>query len=299
MVRAGTALALLGYLVAGCGAGSTSGSAPTTTSAPATTTTAAVPTTTVPTTAPTTTPPVTSPVPTTTSLRVYFMRTDKLAVVSRTVTATPAVAAAAVSALLAGPTPAERNEGLSSTVPTGTVLRGVTIADKVATVDLSGTFASGGGSLSMTARLAQVTYTLTQFPTVSGVLFRLDGKPVTVFGGEGIMLDGPATRASFESVTPAILVESPAPGSRVTSPLRVWGTSNVFEAVFQVEIADASGRVLAAQTVHATSGTGTRGTFDVSVRFAAPAGALTLRAFDLSAKDGSRQDMVSVPLTAG
>ena len=235
----------------------------------------------------------------TTSFRVYFMRADQLAVAGRTVLVTPALATAAVRALLMGPTPAERSAGLSSAIPPGTTLRGVTISGGTATVDLTGAFSSGGGSLSMTARLAQVTYTLTQFPTVSGVVFRLDGSPVTVFGGEGIVLDHPATRSSFEGVTPAILVESPTPGAATTSPVRVWGTANVFEAAFRLELLDHSGRVVASRSVQASSGSGSRGTFDVTVPFTPADGLATLNVFDLSAKDGSRQDQVSVPLVIG
>ena len=244
--------------------------------------------------------PSASTTPTTarsTTLRVYFMRGDKLALAARTVPATQAVATAAVHELLAGPTGTEASAGLATAIPSGTTLRGISISGGIATVDLSGAYASGGGSLSMLSRLAQVTYTLTQFPTVSGVIFRLDGSPVTVFGGEGIMLDHPATRSGFESVTPAVLVESPTPGSNVTSPLRVWGTANVFEAQFQAELVDMSGRVLGACRIRASSGTGTRGSFDVALTFTASPGAVMLNVFDLSAKDGTRQDLVSVPLT--
>lgn len=226
------------------------------------------------------------------------MRVDKLTVVGRSVSATPAVAGAAMTALLAGPTPAETSSGIGTAIPTGTALKSVSIANHTATVDLSSRFSAGGGSLSMTARLAQVTYTLTQFPSVQGVVFRLDGAPVSVFGGEGIILDHPATRASFESVTPAILVESPTPGATAAGPLRVWGTANVFEAQFRLEVVDGAGRVVASQPVRAASGTGTRGPFDVTVPLAS-AGPVTLKLFDLSAKDGSRQDLVSVPLELG
>lgn len=225
------------------------------------------------------------------------MRGDKIGVASRTLPATTAVATAAINALLAGPSPADSSAGLNTSIPTGTRLLGVSIANGTATVDLTGTFESGGGSLSMVGRLAQVTYTATQFPTVSRVNFRLDGKPVTVFGGEGIILDHPATRADFESVTPAILVEAPTPGTSISGQVRVWGTANVFEAAFRLQVTAPDGAVIVDRAVQATSGTGTRGTFDVTVDLAqAGARAATLTVYDLSAKDGSRQDVVAIPV---
>lgn len=80
------------------------------------------------------------------------------------------------------------------------------------------------------------------------------------------------------------------------SPLAVRGTADVFEAMFRAELVDAKGRLLAATQVHASSGTGTRGTFDFVLTFTAAPGPASLRLFDLSAKDGSRQDLVTVPL---
>ena len=68
---------------------------------------------------------------------------------------------------------------MSSAIPAGTRLLGLTIKDGVATVDLSSEFESGGGSASATIRLGQVVYTLTQFPTVKSVVFQIDGRTVT------------------------------------------------------------------------------------------------------------------------
>jgi germination protein M len=268
--------------------------------------------TTNPTTTPATTPSATGvtsstgpPLATTTTqveaetadVRVYYLQSDTLGVAHRTITATPRVAAAAMTELLAGPTPADSAAGLTTAIPAGTRLLGVTIADGTATIDLTPTFESGGGSLSMAARLAQVTYTLTQFPSVARVVFSLDGKPVTVFGGEGIILDHPATRASFETLTPAILVEYPGRDWAVQSPLRIAGSANVFEAQFQAELTDASGVVIARQAIHATAGTGTRGTFDTTLPFTVTAsGPGLLTVFDTSPKDGTRIDVVQLPL---
>jgi germination protein M len=281
------ALGLVGTAGA-CGSSSHSTQTSPTTASP---TTAIVPGTTIP----LTTSP--SQPASTIDVRVYFLHGEKIDVAHRTVAATTLTATAAMTELLAGPSPADQAAGLTTTVPTGTRLLGINVANGVATVDLSGIFESGGGSLSMTARLAQVTFTLTQFPAINAVTFQLDGKPVTVFGGEGIILDHPATRAGFESLTPAILVEYPGRGWAVQSPVRVAGSANVFEAQFQAEISNGSGAVIASQVIHATSGTGTRGSFSTTIAFPPGAsGAATLRMFDISPKDGSRIDVVTIPL---
>lgn len=230
-------------------------------------------------------------------VRVYLTRGDKLAVSTRRIPATKAVATAAVRELLAGPTSDEVSYGLNTTIPTGTKLIGVTVKGGVATVNLTGSFESGGGSLSMTMRLAQVVYTLTQFSTIKSVDFSLDGKPVDVFGGEGIMLDKPQTRGDFEYVLPAILVESPTPGQTATGAVRARGTSNTFEATFIAEIRDAGGKVLATKVITATSGTGTRGTFDVTIPFTTTKTQMgSLVVYESSAKDGSAINMVTIGL---
>ncbi|MGX7826247.1 Gmad2 immunoglobulin-like domain-containing protein [Actinokineospora sp. 24-640] len=282
MRRLTTALAATLLLVSGCAeAEPSAGGAATTT---ATTTAAPTPTTAVPTT------PAPGPSTDTGAVvagSVYFLRGEKL-VPARRELAGPGVAAGAVRALLAGPSAAERAAGMSSTVPEGSGLRGVNLAGGTATVDLTGRFSSGGGSLSMTGRLAQLVFTLTQFDSVERVELRLDGKPVRVFGGEGIVLDRPQTRADYEDLAPQVLVESPVHGAAVTSPLRVYGSANVFEAQFSVRVTDAAGTTLVEQQVMATSGTGTRGTFDTTLRFtaAAPGPGKVIAWYD-SPKDGS------------
>jgi sporulation and spore germination protein/immunoglobulin-like protein involved in spore germination len=258
-----------------------------------------------PTTTPTTAPPPTTtpapstslPTPMTMDVRVYFIHGDQIAVAHRTVTATQQTATAAMTELLAGPNATDSASGLATAIPAASRLLGINISGGLATVDLTGAFASGGGTASMTDRLAQVTFTLTQFATINGVVFHLDGKAVSVFSSEGIILDHPATRAGFESITPPILVEYPGKGWAVQSPMRVAGSANVFEAQFQAEIKDSTGHVIAAQSIHATSGTGTRGTFDTTIAFSATAtGPATLTVFDISPRDGSRIDVVTVPL---
>jgi hypothetical protein len=176
---------------------------------------------------------------------------------------TERVGTAALNALLADP----ELEGIGSAIPRETTLLGLRIEDGIAHVDLSSEFESGGGSLSMRMRVAQVVYTLTQFPTVKGVLFELDGEPVDVIGGEGVVIDHPLKRKDYADLLPAILVEQPGFGERVANPVRVSGSANVFEANVTVIVLDEAGKELARTFTTATCGTGCRGTFSVSVPY--------------------------------
>ena len=280
-------------LVAGCG-GSSPGATPSATETTSTPATSEPPQTTSPTTTASQSP---SPSPTRNlTVALYFLRGEHVGVAHRTIPFTLATGGAAMQLLVAGPNSTEKAAGLGTTIPAGTEFLGLVIKDGVATVNLSGTYASGGGSLSMFTRLAQVVYTLTQFPAVKGVNFRLDGEKVTVFSSEGIALDHPQTRADYEDQTPAILVENPAVGDTVSSPMRLSGTANVFEAVFQMRLVDANGKILAKGMVQATSGTGTRGTFSTPVLFAPTTPTGTLVVYEVSMKDGSRINVVRIPL---
>ena len=209
----------------------------------------------------------TGSVPTSVSLEVWFLDGEQLVRQTRSLESTRLVATAAMKALLAGPSPAELASGLATSVPAGTKLLGISIKKGVATVDLTSQYQSGGGSLSMKARLAQVVYTLTQFPTVRAVLFHLDGEPVNVFSGEGIVLDHPVGRKDYEDLLPVITVDKPAAGERVTSPVDVSGSANVFEANVTVKVLDQNGKVVGHTFTTATCGTGCRGRYSVPVSF--------------------------------
>jgi germination protein M len=249
--------------------------------------------------------PVASATPTAIAARsidlvVYLLRRGRLVPVQRQVPATLAVARAAMTALLAGPTPAESAapSSLATLIPGGTQLLDIALANGVAVVDLTGQFESGGGAASMFGRLAQVVYTLTQFPSVTGVTFRLDGQPVTSFSGEGIVLTGPSIRADYRDFLPVIFLDRPAWGGTLPNPARVSGLANVFEAQFVAEIVASDGTVLAQRAVSASCGNGCWGTFDVTIPYQVDQvepGWVTV--YDLSAKDGTRQNGSSYPVT--
>lgn len=210
------------------------------------------------------------------------------------------VATAAVEALLAGPTAAEEADGISVDVPEGTVVHGVAVAGGTATVDLSGDFESGGGSLAMFSRLATLTYTLTGLDGVDEVVLELDGVPVDVFSSEGIIIDGPLTRDDAADLLPGILVESPAYGSVVGRTFTVSGTAAAFEGVFQLEVLNADGENVAGPPfVQTDEGMGW-GTFSVEIEVPLdPPADLVIHVWEESAKDGSPVSERFVPVRLG
>ena len=123
-------------------------------------------------------------------LEVWFTRNGRVVEALRAHKATRAVATAALHALLAGPTAGERETGMRTEIPSGTRLLGLVIAKGVARVDLSSDY-QGGNSRSLQLRLAQVVYTLTQFPTVRAVSFSVDGSPVS---------DHPLGRSAYKAL---------------------------------------------------------------------------------------------------
>jgi hypothetical protein len=215
------------------------------------------------------------PIPTDTSgqgsalvrFKVWFHRGEQLFVATRTQSATPRIGTAAMEALLEGPSPGERSAGVATQIPDGTQLLGLIVDKGIATVDLTSEYESGGGTASMTMRLAQVVCTLDQFPTVKGVLFQLDGRPVEVLGGEGIVIDHPLRCRDYRDLLPVILVTSPAIGQAISNPVTVSGSANVFEANVTVDIVDSSGRVVGNAFTTATCGSGCRGSFSVTVSY--------------------------------
>lgn len=253
--------------------------------------------------------PSASPNSTTTTVRAYFFlgsftHPAGLAPVLREIPRTQAVATAAMQALIAGPTPSElaARPAMYTTVPDGTRLLGLSISNGIATVNLSREFETGGGSASVLGRLGQVVYTLTQFRTVQRVTFQLDGQPVTVFSSEGIVLDHAVARSDYTGQLPAIWVDRPAWGAALGNPARVTGLANVFEASFRIALLDgpmsaATPATLADQQVMASCGTGCWGTFDVTLHYAATSAHWgTLRVYDLSARDGTPENVTDYPV---
>ena len=206
--------------------------------------------------------------------RVYWLLDGKVWPVLREIQASDDATTAVMDDLVAGPSPQEQEELELTTAISAQATPEVSVENGVATVELD-------EELSTEAR-AQIVYTLTQFPTVESV--EIDGESYT--------------RADFEEQTPSVLVESPLAFEQVASPLRAEGTANTFEANFHYELTDTDGLIVDENFVTATSGTGTRGTFEFTTKpYTVPFDGIgSLIVFERSAEDGSRIHIVEIPL---
>ena len=142
------------------------------------------------------------------------------------------------------------------------------IAGGTATADLSTAFAQPASSTAVTRRVAEVVYTLTRFPSVRRVVIQVDG---------------------------ALLTEIPEPSESAT-PLALAGSASVFEGTFVASIRSSGGKLLAKSAVQASQGAPGRGAFSASLSFSSTAPAGLLVVYQVSMENGSKQDVVRIPL---
>ncbi|PZF84662.1 Gmad2 immunoglobulin-like domain-containing protein, partial [Micromonospora deserti] len=217
-------------------------------------------------------------VPGTLTIELWYVRDERIAPTRRTRPATVATSRLALTELTAGPTPLEAGTGLTTLLPAGTEV--TRIASGVAVVGLP---AAAAGPATRRLREAQVVYTLTQFPTVRQVRF-----------GSA----APVARGDYADLLPPIVVTSPSIGQRVTTPLTVAGTADVFEATVSVRVLGATGREVATTFTTATCGTGCRGDYRTTVAYRVDLEqAGTVEVYEVSPADGSRTKVVAVPVT--
>jgi spore germination protein GerM len=134
------------------------------------------------------------------SAELYFVRDSRLAPVRRPVPV-PQSLENAISALLRGPTAAERNEGMRTAVTRQVRVAG-TIAAGVPLIDVTDAFIGIEGEEQILA-LAQLVFTLTGISGVEGVSFALAGRAVEVPTGDGTLKRGPLRRHDYAAVAPA------------------------------------------------------------------------------------------------
>jgi hypothetical protein len=199
--------------------------------------------------------------------KVWFQRSGKLWLVKRQQPLTAAPARAAVQALLAGPNLAESDAGVGSQVPAAADLLGLSVANGTATVDLSSEFAASGTTAQVRMRLAQLTWTLAQFPTIDRVALQVNGRAVSSLAG--VKLPQPMTQDSFAGLLPTITVWNPAIGTAISGSVRVSGNATVFEGSLHIRVLNHNGTSIAHANTTASCGTGCRGGYTILVPFSA------------------------------
>jgi peptidoglycan hydrolase-like protein with peptidoglycan-binding domain len=141
---------------------------------------------------------------------VYFVQGEQLVPVTRPGT----TALAAVRQLIVGPTRAELDRGFRTYVPASTRVRSVSVANGVATVDLTEPFATGTNPDMMLARLSELVHTLTGLQGATKVQLLINGAAVAGMF-PGVSTSGPITLRFLE--TPNVPVPK-HPEERLPAP---------------------------------------------------------------------------------
>jgi lipoprotein-anchoring transpeptidase ErfK/SrfK len=136
------------------------------------------------------------------SAEVFLLQGEGLKAVRRRLP--ERTAAAAVTALLQGPTAAEEKAEIHTQVPAATRLRSVSVTGGIATVDLSRAYVDGTDTPSLRARLVQLVWTATAVPGVTGVRLHVEGRKATSMG-QGISVTRTLTRENVDPPVAAFL----------------------------------------------------------------------------------------------
>jgi len=109
-----------------------------------------------------------------------------------------------------------------------------------------------------------------------------------------------APAATVKTSNDLLEVTSPIPNQKVTSPVKVSGKSNFFEAHTSIKVVDDNGKVLAHTFATAGGWMDKLYPFSKSVHYDKPSSPKgSVEVFEESAKDGSAVNKVSIPVTFG
>ncbi len=194
----------------------------------------------------------------------------------------------ALRALLDGPTRAESGRGLTTAIQPGVTLRLLAIRPgRPVSINVDApvarTFEAERAAVSQLIRTATTN-------GATGVIVLAGGQPTSAFSGQMDWRDVPANLA------PAPIILKRAVFGRVSRSVSYAGTANTFEANVQIRLRRGA-RIVARSFTTALCGTGCRGYFSGQILVPpGTTGPLTLEAFEVSARDGSEQSLVSLPV---
>jgi len=241
--------------------------------------------------------------PETMRVALYFLKdtgTDLYLVrEEHTIPKTTQVAKTAVEQLING---RPVTENAFKVLPKGTKVLGISINNGLATVDFTREVLEANvGSSGEALGIQSIVNTLTEFPAINKVAFKVEGKldeRAKDWWGHVGLYEQPFTRDLSNVREPAIWVTTPKPGNEVSSPLTVRGSAMVFEAVVSMRIVTKDGQKIAQANTMAAGGAPLRGDFNTGMSFKAPASVKEgyLEVYWASPKDGSDLDLVKIPI---
>lgn len=183
--------------------------------------------------------------------------------------------------------------------PEGTKILGINIKDGLATVDFSQEVLSAGTGAEIEALgITSIVNTMTEFSNVQKVKLTVEGsaeKGMDWWGHVGLYKQ-PFTRDLSRVMEPAIWLTAPKTGQAVGSPMKVSGMAMVFEATVNYRLKTGEGKILAEGFAQAAAGAPEHGVFSFTIDFAAETGKGTLEVFEVSMKDGSEINKVTMPV---
>jgi len=112
----------------------------------------------------------------------------------------PATLQGVLDELDAGPTTEETSKGIQSELPAGARLVGIGVHKAVATVEIDSTFNTITTTQSVRA-YAEIVYSVTDLPGVTGVRFEYLGEPILAQIGSGALAGpGPVRRSDYSAL---------------------------------------------------------------------------------------------------
>ncbi len=190
--------------------------------------------------------------------------------------------------------------GAARVLPLATKVNSINIKDGLATIDFSKEVLNANvGAEGEALGIKSIVNTLTEFPEVEKVSFTVEGKTDNAMDwwGHVGLYQQPFSRDLSNVNEPAIWVNNPQPGQKVSSPLVVTGSARVFEATVNIRLVDDAGKVVVEGLATASEGAPGRGEFKHALDFkAAASGQGELEVFWISPKDGKELDKVAIPV---
>jgi spore germination protein GerM len=135
--------------------------------------------------------------------RIYLVSGTQVVPVQRRVR-TPVTLTEVLATLLEGPTTLESRFGLQTFLSGSSTKVTATVTGGIATVDFFSANPLQVVGPDQAVAIAQVVFTATEQPGVTGVRFEIDGKPIEVPSANGVQVPGPVTRADYQAQAPKV-----------------------------------------------------------------------------------------------